>query len=158
MEREPPAPYRTTLGMVHPSWRSFVFTDKVMACVDCGQEFTFTAGEQEFYAQKGFTEAPKRCSSCRAARKAQRGGSSYSTDSGYGGGGYNSGSYGGGGYSSSGGYSSGGYSGGGYGGERRPRQMYDATCSECGGPAQLPFQPTGTRPVYCSNCFQTRRG
>lgn len=46
--------------------------DKTIRCRDCGQEFVFTAGEQEFFAQKGFSE-PIRCSSCRAARKASRG-------------------------------------------------------------------------------------
>ncbi len=36
--------------------------------------------------------------------------------------------------------------------------MFDVTCSECGQPAQVPFQPTGDRPVYCRDCFQKRRG
>jgi CxxC-x17-CxxC domain-containing protein len=49
-----------------------VFTDQLLTCVDCGQEFTFTAGEQEFFAQKGFTNKPSRCPDCRRARKAQR--------------------------------------------------------------------------------------
>lgn len=52
------------------------FTDRELTCVDCGQEFTFTAGEQEYHAQRGFEHDPKRCSSCRAARKKARGGSS----------------------------------------------------------------------------------
>ena len=43
--------------------------DKSLACRDCGAPFTFTAGEQEFYAQKGFTNEPGRCPECRAARK-----------------------------------------------------------------------------------------
>lgn len=38
------------------------------------------------------------------------------------------------------------------------RQMYDATCSKCGQPTQVPFQPSGDRPVYCSNCFKEVRG
>jgi len=45
--------------------------DKIMTCRDCGNTFTFTAGEQEFYAQKGFGE-PSRCPDCRAAKKATR--------------------------------------------------------------------------------------
>ena len=49
-----------------------MYTDRVMSCLDCGQEFAFTAGEQDFYSQRGFTEPPKRCPSCRAVRKAQR--------------------------------------------------------------------------------------
>ncbi len=52
------------------------FTDKQIQCVDCGKEFTFTAAEQEFFAQKGYTNEPKRCLTCRQARKADRGGNS----------------------------------------------------------------------------------
>jgi CxxC-x17-CxxC domain-containing protein len=53
--------------------------DTTLTCRDCGQAFTFTSGEQDFYASRGFSE-PSRCADCRAARKAQReGGSSYSS-------------------------------------------------------------------------------
>ena len=52
------------------------------------------------------------------------------------------------GYGGNGGYSS---------AERRPRQMFEAPCANCGKIAQLPFQPTGARPVYCSDCFQSQR-
>jgi CxxC-x17-CxxC domain-containing protein len=103
-------------------------TDKTLTCADCGQEFAFTASEQQFYSDRGFTE-PRRCSSCRASRKAARG------DSG-GGGGYSSG-------------------GGGY--DRGPREMFSATCSSCGREAQVPFRPTSGKPVYCSDCFKTQR-
>jgi hypothetical protein len=48
--------------------------DKTLTCSDCGQPFTFSQGEQEFFQQRGMTE-PKRCKECRAAKKAQRGGS-----------------------------------------------------------------------------------
>lgn len=51
--------------------------DRILKCRDCGQEFVFTAGEQEFFAEKGFSE-PSRCSSCRAARKSSRNEGSYS--------------------------------------------------------------------------------
>ena len=44
-------------------------TDKNITCKDCGAEFVFTAEEQEFYAQKGFTNEPGRCKECRMARK-----------------------------------------------------------------------------------------
>ena len=109
--------------------------DTTLTCRDCGQAFTFTTGEQDFYASRGFSE-PSRCADCRAARKAQRdGGSSYSS--------YGSSSYGG-------GYSS--------GGERAPREMFSATCSSCGQEAQVPFQPSADKPVYCSTCFEQRRG
>lgn len=50
-----------------------VFEDKTIVCKDCGKEFVFTAGEQEFYAQKGFQNAPIRCKGCRDSRKAQTG-------------------------------------------------------------------------------------
>ena len=111
------------------------YADKVLSCRDCGQAFTFTAGEQEFHASKGFENEPSRCQECRAVRKAARGDS---------GGGYG------------GGYSSGGYGGGGgYG--RQERQMYSATCSSCGNEARVPFQPRGDKPVYCSNCFTPKQ-
>lgn len=47
-----------------------VYEDKKMICRDCGKEFIFTAGEQDFFAQKGFTNAPSRCKPCNANRKA----------------------------------------------------------------------------------------
>ncbi|MCW2277868.1 zinc-ribbon domain containing protein [Heliophilum fasciatum] len=49
-----------------------MFQDKVLACKDCGREFEFTASEQEFYAEKGFTNEPGRCPECRAVRKQNR--------------------------------------------------------------------------------------
>jgi CxxC-x17-CxxC domain-containing protein len=104
--------------------------DTTLTCRDCGQAFTFTTGEQDFYASRGFSE-PSRCADCRSARKAQRdGGGSYS-------------SYG----------SSSSYSGG-----DRQREMFTATCSSCGQEAHVPFQPSGEKPVYCSSCFQQRGG
>ena len=104
--------------------------DKTLTCVDCSQEFVFTASEQQFYADRQFTE-PRRCPSCRAAKKAQRGDSP-----------------------SGGGYSSGGRSGGYSSG---PREMFSATCSSCGREAQVPFRPSGAKPVYCSDCFSSQR-
>jgi len=106
--------------------------DLTLTCRDCGQGFTFTSGEQDFYASRGFSE-PSRCPDCRAARKAERDGGSYSSGSS---------SYGG-------GYGSGG---------RGQREMFSATCSSCGKEAQVPFQPSGDKPVYCSDCFQQRGG
>ncbi|HBF36707.1 MAG TPA: zinc-binding protein [Firmicutes bacterium] len=47
------------------------FQDKTMVCSECGAEFIFTAGEQEFYATRGFTNEPRRCKTCRDARKQQ---------------------------------------------------------------------------------------
>jgi CxxC-x17-CxxC domain-containing protein len=48
------------------------FTDRTLQCSDCGATFTFTAEEQEFYASKGYANDPKRCPSCREARRSQR--------------------------------------------------------------------------------------
>ena len=106
-------------------------TDKTLTCSDCGQEFAFTASEQQFYADRQFSE-PRRCPSCRASRKAARG------DAGGGSG-----------------YSGGGSSSGGY--DRGPREMFSATCASCGREAQVPFRPNGTKPVYCSDCFSKQR-
>ena len=60
------------------------FADKTLTCADCGADFTFTAGEQEFHASKGFTHEPRRCPSCRSARRGQSGGGSYGGGSSYG--------------------------------------------------------------------------
>ena len=109
------------------------FTDKTLTCRDCGNEFTFTAGEQEFYAQKGFTNEPTRCQSCRQANKANRGGGRDSYGSRGGGGGY------------------------GGGGARSDREMHTATCSSCGKDAQVPFVPRGDKPIYCTDCFRNQR-
>lgn len=46
-----------------------MYEDKTLNCKDCGQEFVFTAGEQEFYDSKGFVNEPQRCKDCRVARK-----------------------------------------------------------------------------------------
>ena len=102
--------------------------DSALTCRDCGQTFTFTKGEQDYYASRGFSE-PGRCPDCRATRKSQR-------DSG----------------SSSGSYGSS------YGGGHGSREMFEVTCSSCGQEAQVPFQPSGDKPVYCSTCFEKRRG
>jgi CxxC-x17-CxxC domain-containing protein len=105
------------------------YVDRTLTCVECGQEFVFTAGDQEFHASKGFTNEPKRCRSCRMARRDRLGG----TTSGYAG---NSGGYGG----------------------RPAREMYPAICAQCGAETQVPFQPRGDRPVYCNDCFRKTSG
>jgi CxxC-x17-CxxC domain-containing protein len=130
-----------------------VYNDKTLTCADCGQEFVFTASEQDFYAQRGFTE-PRRCPSCRASRKAARNATTGGGTSSYGS------------YGASGSYSAGGYGNGGGGGggggyasrDRGPREMFSATCSNCGREAQVPFRPTSGKPVYCSDCFRSMRG
>ena len=112
------------------------YQHKTLTCRDCGAQFTFTEGEQEFYASRGLTNNPSRCPDCRAAHKRARGST----------GGYSGGS----GQDRGGSYSSGGS----YGGSR---EMYEVTCDSCGRPARVPFQPRGDRPVYCSDCFQSQR-
>ncbi len=102
-------------------------TEKFIQCSACGNEFSFSVEEQEFYQSRGFQD-PRKCKPCRDAAKASRGG---------GGGGR--------------GFSRGG-GGGGYGGQR---QMYPATCSSCGIQTQVPFQPNGSKPVYCRDCYQS---
>src|SRR5258708_39594842 len=97
--------------------------DTTLTCRDCGQAFTFTSGEQDFYASRGFSE-PSRCADCRAARKSQRdsGGSSYGS---YGGSSYGGG---GGGYSSRGGPAT--------------RGMFSATSPTRGQEAHVAIPPT----------------
>ena len=46
-----------------------MYQDKTLVCKECGQEFVFSAGEQEFYAEKGFQNEPQRCKACRDKRK-----------------------------------------------------------------------------------------
>jgi CxxC-x17-CxxC domain-containing protein len=127
------------------------YADKIITCQDCGTEFVFTSGEQEFYAQKGFTNEPSRCPSCRQQRKASGGGGGRSSRSSYG----DRDSY----SSRGGGGGGGGYGGGGGGGGYRsgPREMHTAVCASCGKEAQVPFVPRGDKPVYCSDCFQQQR-
>lgn len=92
--------------------------DKTLNCRDCGADFVFTAAEQDFFAEKGFTNEPGRCPDCRRARKER-----------------NNGGF--------------GRSGGG----RPQREMHPAVCAACGKDTQVPFRPSGDRPVYCSDCF-----
>ncbi|MBT3292884.1 zinc-binding protein [Candidatus Peregrinibacteria bacterium] len=84
--------------------------DQEITCRDCGSSFTFTEGEQEFYAQKDLS-APQRCKDCRQARK----------------------------------------------GQRMNREMHDAVCAECNADCQVPFKPSGDKPVLCRECFQAQR-
>ena len=101
------------------------FENKTLTCTDCGANFTFSVEDQEFFQSKGYTNKPKRCPSCRQARKSERTGSGS-----YGSGGYVSGSYG------------------------SPRQMFPATCASCGKQTEVPFEPRSGRPVYCSDCYR----
>ena len=49
-----------------------MYTDETLTCADCANTFTFSAGEQEFFASKGFANKPNRCPDCRVARRAAR--------------------------------------------------------------------------------------
>ncbi len=87
--------------------------DKTLQCRECGQDFVFSASEQEFYDEKGFTNEPGRCPACRQARKQRMGGG--------------------------------------------PREMFPATCAECGKETEVPFRPSMDRPVYCRDCFDSKK-
>ena len=99
------------------------YEDKTIICADCGQEFVHSADDQARYAERGFTNEPRRCRPCREKRKSQ----------------------------------SGGHGGGGFGGDRPPRESHEAVCAECGATTTVPFKPTQNRPVYCRDCFRSRR-
>ena len=99
------------------------YQDITLTCVDCGQPFTFSADDQAYHAQKGYTNQPKRCPSCRQARRMERDSRGF-----------------------------------GYGGGRWQREMFPVVCAQCGKEAEVPFQPRGDRPVYCSDCFQRQGG
>ncbi len=98
--------------------------EQEISCNACGNVFLFTEEEQEFYQARGF-QPPRKCKPCRDAAKQSRGS---------GGGGY------------------GGGSGGGYGSSQRT--LYDAVCSSCGVQTQVPFKPSGHKPVFCRDCYQ----
>ncbi len=95
------------------------FQNKTLSCADCGATFEFTAEEQEFYKTKGYTNEPKRCPTCRAAKKQSMSGGSGNRS-----------------------YGSG------------PRQMFPVKCATCGKDTEVPFEPRGDKPVYCSDCYR----
>ena len=94
--------------------------DMQLTCSDCGQEFTFTSDDQAFFQERGYS-VPKRCKSCRQAKKNEQGG------------------------------------GGGGGGYRSNSQSTSVQCSACGKQTTVPFEPRGDRPVYCQDCFNSRK-
>jgi len=96
------------------------FEAKTLQCADCGAQFIFSAEDQEFFQSKGYTNEPKRCPSCRQAKKTESRGSRGSSSG-------------------------------------LPRQMFPATCAQCGKDTQVPFEPTSGRPVYCSDCYKKVR-
>ena len=106
------------------------YVDRTLNCVDCGVEFIHSAADQEYYQQKGFVSDPKRCTSCRASRRATRDGGYDVRDIG-------------------------GPRGYERGDDRPNREYFAVICSSCGNQAQVPFKPRMDRPVYCSDCFRT---
>ncbi|MEO8456969.1 MAG: zinc-ribbon domain containing protein [Chloroflexota bacterium] len=103
--------------------------DRTLTCRQCGSPFVFTAGEQSFYATRGLTNDPNRCSRCRSARKFSGAAEAPLSE----------------GYVHYGPFAS-------FGG-RTPRQMHPATCAQCNQMTEVPFAPRGDRPVLCSECF-----
>jgi len=93
------------------------FQDRILRCVDCGAEFVWTAGEQQFFADKNFKNEPKRCKACKGKRAARPVGA----------------------------------------GAPRERVETITTCSACGKETTVPFKPTQGRPVFCKECFQSRK-
>src|ERR1700761_4862931 len=104
-------------------------SDLLLTCSDCGQEFVFTAGEQQFFQERGYS-SPRRCKPCRQAKQGAGGGGGYASsrpqqDSG-GGGGMSTGT--------------------------------TVVCASCGQTTTVPFEPRGDRPVYCKSCYRPKQG
>jgi CxxC-x17-CxxC domain-containing protein len=99
--------------------------EKSLTCFDCGEAYTFSVEEQQEYQAKGYINAPKRCPSCRQARKTRQmsSGSNRLVRPGF----------------------------------RPERQLFQATCAQCGQSAQVPFKPVEGRPVYCRDCYNTAK-
>lgn len=122
------------------------FEDKTIVCADCGQEFLHSAKDQERYAQRGFTNEPKRCRTCRDKRKAQAGGGRAPN----GGGGNRAEAA----PPRSSGSSRSVYSASAE--PRGPRENFEVVCAACGVTTTVPFKPTKGRPVYCRDCFRSQ--
>jgi CxxC-x17-CxxC domain-containing protein len=88
------------------------FQDRIIKCAECGADFVFTAGEQQFFHDKNFKNEPKRCKACKTKRQGAPGG-----------------------------------------GKTETRTV----CSQCGRETTVPFRPTQGRPVYCRECFLSRK-
>ena len=102
-----------------------MIADLTLNCVGCGEEFLFSAEEQGFYQGQGFKSAPKRCRSCRRARKTETATAA---------------------------------AGAGAAPQKAQRRAsYQVTCSGCGAPTHVPFEPDPMRPAFCRTCFQSRR-
>ena len=118
-----------------------MYADKAMRCVACGTDFVFTVREQEFHASKGFTNEPRRCPTCRQARRA--GGSRDTAPARP--------------REQAAGREGVQEPARAAGATQAERRTFAATCSACGGEATLPFEPVGNRPVLCSGCYDKIR-
>jgi len=67
-------------NFIYTGTQNMSYQDRNLTCVECGQSFIFSADDQSYHAEKGYTNEPKRCTSCRDARRANR-----SNDGGFGG-------------------------------------------------------------------------
>ncbi len=105
------------------------FADKALVCRECARPFLFTAGEQEFFRQKGLVNQPGRCPECRNRRK---------QDAVIGGVGPQHGLDG-------------------TPIPMRLRDVSVVVCAECGRETTVPFKPHQSRPVYCAGCFTKQR-
>lgn len=91
------------------------FIDRFLNCRDCNASFLFSAGEQEFFSNKGLANEPKRCHNCRVLMKVKRSGKDEETTT-------------------------------------------EVNCADCGTATRVPFKPSGYKPVYCSACFNLKKG
>ncbi len=94
------------------------FQDRILRCVDCGSEFVWTAGEQQFFADKNFKNEPKRCKACKGQARQSSSGRHGRPRAG-----------------------------------RNSDQLFGVRSSE----TTVPFKPTQGRPVFCKECFQSRK-
>jgi hypothetical protein len=152
------------------------YEDRTLTCVDCKTAFTFSARDQEFHAQKGFTNEPKRCTNCRQARRTQRGDAPQGAVSVAAGGrapvysgpraqprpgARNDRERGGGRSGGRGGFDRGSRREGGGGDATNQRSFggetqataYTATCSACGKDTATSAD-AGNRVVFCSDCYE----
>lgn len=118
--------------------------DRELTCKECGIDFVFTVGEQEFYLTKGLQHAPQRCEKCRKAMQAVTGGRRHPHDADRG--------------TRVGGFLRDGESTGDGADKWARRQMTEIRCVQCGEVTMVPFQPRGDRPVYCKSCYAQVRG
>ena len=103
------------------------FSDKTLTCKDCQSEFLFTAGEQDFYKQKGLQNEPGRCPECRNKRKQQAIANNLPSVTAP------------------------------NAQPVVMREVSKVVCAECGKDTTVPFRPRLARPVFCSECFNKQR-